>query len=267
MAKSVPFTKYHGTGNDFVLINNLDLFIGLIPSEWVRKVCHRRFGVGADGLILLQNKKGYDFEMVYFNSDGNLSSMCGNGGRCITAFARRIGIISDHCRFLAADGSHEASLLDYNEDTHEGLVSLKMADVAYVEEHPGYFFLNTGSPHYVCFVNDIKQLNVLEEGKKIRNQEPFRKEGTNVNFVMKEKDQIHVRTYERGVEDETWSCGTGVTAVALVIGFLEPFTRSCNISTPGGSLRVLFEPNGKGFKEIYLQGSAIAVFDGRISID
>jgi diaminopimelate epimerase len=260
------FSKYHGTGNDFILIDNRQLPIQNIPVENIRHLCHRRFGIGADGLILLQNKEGYDFEMIYFNSDGNLSSMCGNGGRCIVAFARKLGIISNHAKFIAVDGDHTAEIISYNIKSNEAEVSLEMADVKEIEKGDGFYFLNTGSPHYVTLVENVEYLNVDAEGKKIRNSPRFIKEGTNVNFVQRENDLLHVRTYERGVEEETWSCGTGVTAAALVAGLQDENKNSVKLKTPGGPLQVLFERDGNGFKNIFLQGAATHVYDGMIQL-
>jgi len=257
------FYKYQGTGNDFILIDNRKLEITL-TSEQVKFLCHRRFGIGADGLMLLELEPGFDFKMIYFNSDGNESSMCGNGGRCITAFANHLGLISNRCRFLAVDGPHEA-LISEND-----LVSLKMQDVKDVEIHEDYCFLNTGSPHYVTTVKDIEKFDVVSEGKKIRYNDRFKAEGTNVNFIEKKDDSIFVRTYERGVEDETYSCGTGVTAAALVAGLqgLLETRNTCHIKTLGGELNVKFEKVlEKNFYNIWLQGPAKLVFKGQIDID
>lgn len=253
--------KYQGTGNDFVLLDNREKNISL-TTEQIKWLCNRRFGIGADGLILLELEPGIDFKMVYFNSDGNESSMCGNGGRCITAFAKYLGIINSEAKFLAIDGIHEAKI-----DTD--LVSLKMNDVRQVEVGENYFYLNTGSPHYVKFVNNLEEFNVFKEGKKIRNNDRFIFEGTNVNFIEKIDHELFVRTYERGVENETLSCGTGVTAAALVAALKGVSTdkNNCAIKTLGGHLNVKFDKVLENtFYNIWLQGPATFVFKTTIEV-
>lgn len=257
---SLKFFKYQGTGNDFVIIDNRNNSISFSQEE-VALICNRRFGVGADGLILLQNHKELDFEMIYFNSDGKTSSMCGNGGRCIVAFAKKTGIIQEYTEFMAIDGPHHAKI-------EKDQVSLKMNDVEQVDcRREGDFFLNTGSPHYVRYVNDLNSFDVYQEGKKVRNSEEFRKEGTNVNFVEKVNDALFVRTYERGVEDETFSCGTGVTAAGLVAAFSETGKNNFKIKTLGGELNVSFKGSAQeGFTDIWLTGPAKFVFEGSIHV-
>lgn len=258
----IHFYKYHGTGNDFILIDNRNSGVTL-TNEQVKAMCERRFGIGADGLMLLEKEQGFDFKMVYYNSDGNQSSMCGNGGRCITAFAKHLGIITNKARFMAIDGAHEASI------DSSGIISLKMQDVKQVEAGDDYFYLNTGSPHYVKFVQHIDEINVVQEGRKIRNSERFKEEGTNVNFIEKKEDALFVRTYERGVEDETLSCGTGVTAAALVAGIKGVSTSKnmCAIKTLGGDLEVSFEKVlEQNFYNIWLKGPAVLVYKGEIEI-
>ncbi len=253
--------KYQGTGNDFVLIDNREKNISLTTAQ-IKWLCDRRFGIGADGLMLLELEPGIDFKMVYFNSDGNESSMCGNGGRCITAFAKRLGIVSDTAKFLAIDGIHEAKI-------NNEIVSLKMNDVREVEVGEDFFYLNTGSPHYVKFVNDIENVNVFEEGKKIRYSNRFAVEGTNVNFIEKKDNELFVRTYERGVEDETLSCGTGVTAAALIAAFKGQSTdkNNCAIKTLGGNLNVKFDKVLENtFYNIWLEGPATFVFKTHINL-
>ena len=257
----LPFYKYHGTGNDFILIDNRNLLIQNINTEQIRKLCHRRFGIGADGLMLLKSSSDYDFEMDYYNSDGSGGTMCGNGGRCIVAFARHLGIIDTSTKFIASDGPHEAQFND------EGEVNLKMQNVNTIEENEEYSFLHTGSPHYVRFVFDVNSIDVLTEGKKVRNSEQFKKEGTNVNFVSKIGTGLAVRTYERGVEDETYSCGTG--SVASAIAYYSKFNLNqvpINIKTLGGNLQVSFNKIGNNYKNVYLKGPAVLVFEGKIDI-
>jgi diaminopimelate epimerase len=256
----IPFYKYQGTGNDFIIIDNRNSIFDRANNELVKKLCHRRFGIGADGLMLLQNKSGYDFEMVYYNSDGNEGSMCGNGGRCIVEFARSLGLANDKTFFYAPDGAHEAIV-------KPSFVSLKMNDVNGIEQNDEFCFLNTGSPHYVKFVNDLNNYNVFEEGRKIRYSERFKAQGTNVNFVENTGKELFVRTYERGVEDETYSCGTGVTASALVAAIKNQSTDSnyCDIKTPGGNLKIRFNmQNTNSFNDIWLEGPAEFVFKGEI---
>lgn len=256
----IPFFKYQGTGNDFILIDNRRAaYLTRQDTAKIERMCNRRFGIGADGLILLQNTPGYDFEMVYFNADGRESTMCGNGGRCIAAFGGKLGIIREKCRFLAIDGPHEALVLT------ENWVELKMSDVDSVEQGDDHFILDTGSPHYVVFVEDISDLNIVENGQAIRYSERFRKEGINVNFVEETAAGIEVATYERGVEDETLSCGTGVTAAALSWAMRNagPEKRELAISTKGGNLKVRFQPDGNGgFRDVWLCGPAMPVFEG-----
>ena len=254
------FYKYQGTGNDFILIDNRSKVFDIKRRDLVKKLCDRRFGIGADGLMLLQNTSGYDFEMVYYNSDGNPSSMCGNGGRCIANFAHRLGIVKNKTKFLAIDGAHEAII-------EKDIVKLKMNDVSSVETGNDHYFLNTGSPHYVKFVNDTAKLNVFEEGRKVRYSERFKAEGTNVNFVEKQDGKIVVRTYERGVEAETLSCGTGVTASALIARLTRVATADeyCEVKTPGGNLIVRFKKGANNtFTDIWLEGSAEFVFEGEV---
>lgn len=253
--------KYQGTGNDFVLIDNRDKSITL-TREQVKFLCDRRFGIGADGLMLLELEPGVDFEMVYFNNDGNESSMCGNGGRCITAFAKHLGVIGNETKFIATDGLHEAKI------TNE-IVSLKMNDVRQVEIGEDFYFLNTGSPHYVKFVQDVENFDVVSEGKKIRYNERFAAEGTNVNFIERKESELFVRTYERGVEGETYSCGTGVTAAALVAALKGVSTdkNNCRIKTLGGDLNVRYEKVLENrFYNIWLEGPARLVFKTTIEI-
>jgi diaminopimelate epimerase len=254
------FYKYQGTGNDFVILDNRQGIFDASRTDLIKQICDRRFGVGADGFMLLENTPGYDFKMVYFNADGNESTMCGNGGRCLVAFAHKMGVFEKDTRFLAIDGEHLANIQD-------GIVHLKMIDIAQVEQNDNFCWLNTGSPHYVKFVKNIADYPVFEEGKSIRYNDRFKAEGTNVNFVEKIADnEIFVRTYERGVEAETYSCGTGVTAAALVAS-LKGFTSPVKIKTLGGNLSIGFKANASGgFEEVYLNGPAALVFEGVIEV-
>jgi diaminopimelate epimerase len=256
--ENIEFYKYQGTGNDFVMVDNRDLQFPK-SREIIQKFCDRRFGVGADGLILLENDDRYDFKMVYYNSDGGESTMCGNGGRCLVAFAFFLDIFESRCRFIAIDGEHEAEI-------HNGIVKLKMIDVDQILQEAGDAVMNTGSPHYVKYVEDLVNYNVFAEGKAIRNSENHKENGINVNFVEKVTDnEIFVRTYERGVEDETYSCGTGVTASALT--FLQnTHLSSVKVKTLGGNLKVYAEKDGNSFKNIWLEGPAKQVFKGKINL-
>ncbi|HTF02801.1 MAG TPA: diaminopimelate epimerase [Bacteroidia bacterium] len=258
----LPFAKYHGTGNDFVLVDDRSKTFPADNAELIAHLCDRRFGIGGDGLMLLRKHATLDFEMVYFNADGKYGSMCGNGGRCISRFAADIGAVAkDHVHFMATDGPHEAII-------GKNTIKLKMADVTEVEAGEGFFWLNTGSPHYVKFELNVPELDVYTKGRKIRYNDRFAKEGTNVNFVEAGPDGIFVRTYERGVEDETFSCGTGVTASALIASIIgvAGAGKSCKVRTKGGNLLVHFEKIGQGFKNIWLEGPAAFVFKGETSL-
>lgn len=255
----LDFFKYQGTGNDFIVIDNRNNQVNL-SQEQIAYLCHRRFGIGADGLMLLNLQEGFDFEMKYYNSDGAPGSMCGNGGRCLTQFAQDCGIIKSNFSFIASDGIHEANI------EKAGWVKLKMSDVQSIQEQGGDFILNTGSPHYIKEVNHLNDLDVFLEGQKIRYNIQFKKEGINVNFVeLQPTGKLMVRTYERGVEDETYSCGTGVTAAALcnknaVIGF-----NTIPIITKGGELSVEFEKkDNQHYQNVWLCGPATFVFKGTI---
>jgi diaminopimelate epimerase len=254
----IHFYKYQGTGNDFVMIDNRE-HIFPDDKELVQRLCHRKFGIGADGLILIQNHSDYDFEMVYYNSDAS-QSLCGNGSRCAIHFANHLGIIQEKTNFLAIDGPHEAEIK--NEMIH-----LKMGNVKEVNFIKDDFFINTGSPHYIRFVDKIHAVNVVEEGQKIRYSPSFKEVGTNVNFVeVRSKDEIFVRTYERGVEDETLSCGTGVTACVLASSF-KNLNSPVKVKTLGGNLQVSFSREEETeYKEIYLIGPAEIVFQGEIEL-
>lgn len=258
----VEFFKYQGTGNDFVILDNREHAYDNLSTEQVRFLCNRRFGIGSDGLMLLNKNEAYDFEMVYYNADGNEGSMCGNGGRCLVKFASDMGIKRNHYSFIATDGPHQAEI-DFS-----GEVRLKMKDVSSVKEESDHFVLNTGSPHYIKLVNNLQNINVKDEGSKIRYSKAFNKEGINVNFVEEiDEHTIFVRTYERGVEDETLSCGTGVTAAALVSAHNDNSYNEIDVKTKGGNLCVEFQATGDGtFSDIWLCGPADFVFKGQIKL-
>ena len=261
MSTLLSFCKYQGTGNDFIILDGRQPLPAL-TTEQIRKLCDRRFGIGADGLMILQHHEGYDFEMKYYNADGREGSMCGNGGRSIVMFAHNLGIHKDTYHFLAVDGPHLAEI------DAQKWVHLKMNDVGNVEVQGGDYVLNTGSPHLVSFVNDLDQYAVTDQGRSIRNSDPFVKEGINVNFVETINDHtIFVRTYERGVEAETWSCGTGVTACALMAAHNEKGFNQVNVKTLGGELSVEFERlSEQEYRNIWLCGPASYVFRGELEI-
>jgi len=261
----ISFSKYHGNGNDFIIIDGRDNAFQFEP-EVVRRLCDRHYGIGADGLMILKTSEMYHFKMLYYNSDGNLASMCGNGGRCISAFAFLKGIAPQKIIFDAFDGIHEAVVENDLRERNEMYVSLKMSDVKSVEKNETYYFLDTGSPHYVEFVEKVAEIDVVKEGRKTRQSERFLPGGTNVSFVEISEGRIFVRTYERGVEDETLSCGTGVTASALAT-FLESGKKDFRIHTTGGDFTVSFETDGKHFTNIWLHGPAKLVFVGNIFIE
>ena len=259
----IEFYKYQGTGNDFVMIDNRTNFFPKEDIQLIELLCDRRFGIGADGLILLENDSDTDFRMVYYNSDGNESSMCGNGGRCLVAFANQMGVINNQAIFMAADGLHHASV--GGDDT---IVSLQMIDVDEIQKKDSYTFLNTGSPHHVQLVDDLRQYNVKENGAAIRYGELYGEKGSNVNFVKKiDDDTFSLRTYERGVEDETLACGTGATAVAIAMNAIGQTDKtSINLNVEGGKLNVSFDKMGDHFTNVFLTGPAKFVFKGSIEI-
>ena len=253
----INFTKYEGNGNDFIIIDDRKEEFSEDNVLMISKLCDRKFGIGADGLILLRKHKSHDFQMIYFNSDGNESSMCGNGGRCLVSYALQLDIDLKTNSFLAIDGVHKFKVVD-NE------IYLKMNDVKDIVVKNGYNFLNTGSPHVVQIVENVDEINVYEQGKKIRRQ--FQEmNGVNVNFVSFNNDIIKCRTFERGVENETLSCGTGVVAVALYIFKKKKISdNKIIVSTKGGSLSVSFKNDGNSFREIWLKGDINKIFDGLI---
>ncbi|MFO8235371.1 MAG: diaminopimelate epimerase [Bacteroidales bacterium] len=256
------FYKYQGAGNDFILLDNRSLSFN-VNTDTIEKLCDRRFGIGADGLMLLENSSEADFYMRYFNADGGESTMCGNGGRCIVAFARRLGIIDKDTLFQAYDGLHKAKIMDSR------IISLQMKNIEYCIKYGNDYYVDTGSPHYVKFVEDIRNAQVYEEGKKIRVDEDIAPHGTNVNFVKIDGEgKLSLRTYERGVENETLACGTGAVASA-VCTYLERKSDKTSylINVVGGKLIVDFEVSGAyNFKNIWLTGLADYVYEGNIEI-
>ena len=258
----IHFFKYQGTGNDFIILDNRDSTYSFLNTAQVNFLCSRKFGIGADGLMLLNKHNDYDFEMVYYNADGKEGSMCGNGGRCLVKFAYDSGIKKTTYHFMATDGPHEAEI------DLQGIVRLKMKDVQAVKNKTDHFILDTGSPHYVQFVQNLQNMDVKEEGKKIRYSDDFADEGINVNFVETVDDHtIFVRTYERGVENETLSCGTGVTAAALVSAHNENSFNEIDVRTTGGKLSVEFDLSDENeYSNIWLCGPAEFVFKGEIGI-
>lgn len=254
---TIPFLKYQGTGNDFVIIDNRQLVVPKDDTKLVNRMCDRKFGIGADGLILLENHPTTDFRMVYYNADGNESSMCGNGGRCVVAFAKKLGIISDHTTFTAIDGLHDARIA-------QDIVHLKMQNVTNIQTQPSHTFLNTGSPHHVQLSENLSNLDVKKVGAQVRYSKLYGEAGSNINFVSKITDDLFkVRTYERGVEDETLSCGTGVTAVALAAHYNHWTQKTLiKLEVEGGDLSVSFDKTENGYENIYLIGPATYVFKG-----
>ncbi len=252
----ISFTKYQGTGNDFVVIDNRSGHFPKTDRKVIARLCDRRFGIGADGLMLIEDHEQLDFRMIYFNSDGS-QSLCGNGSRCAVSFARTLSIIGDSTHFETTDGVHDAFF--------EGnRVHFHLHDVGSLEKIGSDFFIDTGSPHYVRFVEDIEEVDVVREGREIRYSSAYAPGGTNVNFV-EAGDPLKARTYERGVEAETLSCGTGVTAVAIAAasaGRPSPV----HISTRGGDLSVSFRKEGDTFTDLYLSGPATRVFAGEVDI-
>jgi diaminopimelate epimerase len=256
------FYKYQGTGNDFIFIDNRENKFPKENTRLIEKLCDRRFGIGADGLILLENDNETDFRMVYYNSDGNQSSMCGNGGRCIVAFAKKLNLISDETTFIATDGKHYATVLE------NGDISLQMKDVDTIKVESDYVFLNTGSPHHVMLVDDLDNYDVKDNGATIRYSDLYGKTGSNVNFIKQLSDNhFRVRTYERGVEDETLSCGTGVTAAAIAMNAIgKTNSHTIELDVEGGKLEVSFDKLADDFKyiNVFLKGPATFVFEGEI---
>ncbi|MEM1120268.1 MAG: diaminopimelate epimerase [Bacteroidota bacterium] len=265
----IPFYKYQGAGNDFVMIDNrTTTYLTRTSNAAIHHLCDRRFGIGADGLILLQNHPDYDFEMVYFNANGTEGSLCGNGGRCTVAFAKQLGIIDEECIFWAIDGEHRASI-----NRVDNWVELKMADLHTVHCHPDHYELNTGSPHYIKYVDNLAKMDVFREGSLIRNNDTYKEKGINVNFIEPADNGFQIRTFERGVEAETLACGTGVTAAAISYALEYPNKATTllqqggiSAKAAGGNLSVRFQQRGSSFEDIWLCGPAEFVFSGHITL-
>jgi diaminopimelate epimerase len=257
----IEFCKYQGTGNDFVVLDNRKNIYSHLTQQQIAFLCNRRLGVGADGLMMLQLKDGFDFEMKYYNADGKEGSMCGNGGRCIVQFAKDLNIIQHKTYFIAFDGPHDAVIND------AGMVELKMKDVDDVEVRNHISILNTGSPHYIEPVSQLSDIDVETKGKAIRYNEEFHKEGINVNFIEAKHSVVHIRTYERGVEAETLSCGTGATAAALSVAAESKEPQNISVITQGGTLNIKFTRiDNNIFRNIWLCGPATYVFNGAITL-
>lgn len=260
----IKFWKYQANGNDFVIMDNRDDKI-MLSGEQIQRICERHFGVGADGFMVLKISDEADFEMLYYNSDGQNSSMCGNGGRCVAMYAYLQGIVREQMKFKAFDGIHEAII--ENRMSHNLCdVSLSISDVDEVQKNDLFYFLDTGSPHYVEFVDHVSELDVVVEGRKTRQSERFMPDGVNVNFVELREERLFVRTYERGVEDETLSCGTGITASAIAAYFITGKSTQI-VHTAGGEFIVDFlHHKGDKFTDIWLRGPAELVFEGEIQL-
>lgn len=255
----ITFSKYHGTGNDFILINNRNLHFKK-EKAIIAKLCHRRFGIGADGLILLENAQddAIDFDMAYYNADGAKSTMCGNGGRCIVKFAQTLNLIDKETVFSAIDGLHQAKLLDNS-------VALKMGNVNGIKKLSDGFKIDTGSPHYIKFVKAIENVDVEKEGRNIRYSSAYNPKGINVNFVEIGQNYHKIRTYERGVEAETYSCGTGAVAAAIALMAAEKQQSPLHFQTHGGNLEVQIKQESKyNFSDIWLTGPVTNIFEGTV---
>ena len=256
---TISFKKYQSTGNDFILIEDRKSHFPSSDQTLINQLCDRRFGIGADGLILIQDLKSVDFKMTYFNADGSEGSFCGNGSRAAVHFARSLGMFEEKCSFLAYDGVHEAQINDYR-------VRVKMKNVQNGSQLLNGTFIDTGSPHYIEFVDNLEEIDVLKKGKQLRYNAQFGSNGSNINFVERfEDNKVKVRTYERGVENETLSCGTGVTACALIASNIEG-NNQVLIVTKGGELTVSFINKGGNFSNIWLEGPTKMVFSGQTEI-
>ena len=257
----IKFSKYQGSGNDFIIIDNR-LHAYRLTSDQISFLCNRRLGIGADGLIYLEDDCELDFKMIYYNADGKEGSFCGNGARCISAFAKELNLVNNSICFSSYDGIHNAEI-------EGGVIRLKMSEVLDIKMNKESLFLNTGSPHCVLFVENFDLIDdIVGLGRKIRNKKEYQPDGINVNFVqIIDETSIKIRTYERGVEDETLSCGTGVTASALASCFVKNIKASkIDVYTQGGILSVCFKKTDDGFKDVFLIGPAEKVFEGTVEL-
>ncbi|MFT4678980.1 MAG: diaminopimelate epimerase [Flavobacteriales bacterium] len=251
------FSKYHGAGNDFILINNLDGSIDLSVDQ-IQLLCDRNFGIGSDGLILIESCALADYSVNFYNPDGS-QSFCGNGSRCAYRMAMDLKLVSDTCTFLAFDGLHQAS--SQGKD-----VSISMSDVKSIDPYKDGFVVQTGSPHFVKFCQDLDKIKIVQEAHSVRYDDKYKEKGINVNFVLPRNGEIALRTYERGVEAETLACGTGVTAAALVYAMSQDHLREVKVHAVGGDLKVGFKRMGEGFCDVWLTGPAQHVYHGNIKL-
>ena len=251
----VKFNKYQGTGNDFVIIDlTKDDF--KFSQNQIKKICDRKHGIGADGLILISNHNSLSFEMKFFNPDGS-TSFCGNGSRCAVLFCFHQGIVQSNCSFMTNDGIHQGQVLE------DEKIKISIKSPVIVDKlSNGDFEVNTGSPHYVQVTESLDNIDFNNYCKSIRNNDKYFQDGININLVKIEDDFLDMRTYERGVEDETLSCGSGVTATALAIAYENKIENSLLVKTRGGKLKVDFERSENKFGKIFLIGSAKFVFSG-----
>ncbi|PID94095.1 MAG: diaminopimelate epimerase [Bacteroidetes bacterium] len=264
--RTIQFDKYHGAGNDFILINSQALRFSLSEEE-IALLCHRRFGIGADGLIMVSKSNRADFEMRYYNADGRISSMCGNGGRCVAAFAFEKGLAGKEQLFEGPDGLHRAKITQQQGTQNHYHVMLHLRNINTIHQGHGYATLNTGSPHYVTFTHNLESMDVKSQGRKIRLSSQFAPQGINVNFVEEKSGKLFVRTYERGVENETLACGTGVTAAAIAWAEQRGVTEgNIPILTKGGNMQVSFRKEDSSYTDIILSGPAEKVFEGVITL-
>ncbi len=263
IVNKIVFYKYHGCGNDFIILDGRNISLQLTPHQ-INALCERHFGIGSDGLLILEDSDDADFRMIFFNPDGSRATFCGNGGRCISAFAQKLGVINDKCTFIADDGTHHAEIIKNNANT--AVVKLSMNDVLKEKNVEGGFLLNTGTEHFVKYIDNINDFNLNEYGFTMHNNPAMGSKGANINIAeIDANQQINVRTYEKGVFDETLACGTGAVAAALTS---HNYMRKTNltVNTKGGSLQVSFKVSDTGYTDVFLTGGATLVFKGEISI-
>lgn len=254
----IKFSKFHGAGNDFIMINATNEEL-LLSEELIYKMCDRRLGIGADGLIILMPSENHDFRMRYYNCDGKESTFCGNGGRCIAAFAHYQNIIKNTATYEAVDGIHKVKVTEISSNEYH--VELTMRDILSYKLENDSLLINTGSPHYVKKVDDLETLDIIKDGASIRYDKNISSDGVNVDFLVNRDGKMHIRTYERGVENETLACGTGVTASAIAAS-LWYGGNNIDIYTQIAKLNVRFDKDNNTFKNVVLSGPATHVFDG-----